>query len=64
MVRHEKQIYLFYPALIFHYLYTVCENRMRFGIVKSEMQFPLAFALSFRYICLTGGNRLRFGTTE
>lgn len=24
---------------------------MRFGIAKSEMGFPLVFALAFRYIC-------------
>ena len=28
------------------------EYRMRFGIVKSEMRFPFASALAFRYLCL------------
>ena len=28
------------------------ENRMRFGIVKSEIKFPFVSALTFRYFCL------------
>ena len=28
------------------------EDRLRFGIVKSEMRFPFASALAFRYLCL------------
>ena len=28
------------------------EYRIRFGRVKSEMKFPFAFALAFRYICM------------
>ena len=27
------------------------EYRIQFGRVKSEMKFPFAFALAFRYIC-------------
>lgn len=35
-----------------HFFY-ICnyEYRMRLGIAKSEMGFPLVFALAFRYIC-------------
>lgn len=29
---------------------------MRLGIAKSEMGFPLVFALAFRYICDSLGN--------
>lgn len=34
-------------------LFYICnyEYRMRLGIAKSEMGFPLVFALAFRYIC-------------
>ena len=28
------------------------ENRMRFGIVKTEIKFPFVSALTFRYLCL------------
>ena len=35
----------------FHYLCTVCENRRRFVIAKSEMRFPFVSALTFRYLC-------------
>ena len=28
------------------------EYRMRFGIVKSEIGFPFASALTFRYLCI------------
>ena len=27
------------------------ENRLRFGIAKSETRFPFVSALTFRYIC-------------
>lgn len=35
-----------------HFFY-ICnyEYRMRLGIAKSEMGFPLVFALAFRYLC-------------
>lgn len=35
-----------------HFFY-ICnyEYRMRLGIAKSEMGFPLVFVLAFRYLC-------------
>lgn len=36
---------------------------MRLGIVKSEMGFPLVFALTFRYIC-KHEYRIRFGIAK
>ena len=42
---------LFCSALAYMYL---CHygDRIRFGMVKSEMWFPFVFALAFRYICM------------
>ena len=39
------------------------ENKMWLGIVKSEMRFPFASALTFRYLCWYE-NRLRFGIAK
>ena len=36
---------------------------MRFGIVKSEMNFPFVSALTFRYLCKYE-NRMRFGIVK
>ena len=36
---------------------------MRFGIVKSEMNFPFVSALTFRYLCKYE-NRMRFGIAK
>ena len=41
---------LFCSALAYTYLCHY-EDRMRFGIAKSEMKFPFVSALTFRYIC-------------
>lgn len=47
-----------------HFFY-ICnyEYRMRLGIAKSEMGFPLVFALAFRYIC-KHEYRIRFGIVK
>ena len=39
------------------------EDRLRFGIVKSETGFPFASALTFRYLC-EYEDRLRFGIVK
>lgn len=46
-------------------LFYICnhEYRMRLGIAKSEMGFPLVFALAFRYIC-KHEYRIRFGIVK
>ena len=43
-------------------LYYLCtyEDRLRFGIAKSETRFPFVSALTFRYLCWYE-DRLRFG---
>ena len=48
-----------------HYFFYICnyEYRIRFGIVKSEMNFPFASALTFRYLC-EYEDRLRFGIVK
>ena len=40
----------FASALTFRYLCKY-EDRMRLGIVKTEITFPFVSALSFRYLC-------------
>ena len=44
-------------AFDFRYLCTY-EDRLRFGIVKSETEFPFASALTFHYLCGAEGYRL------
>ncbi|WP_410078111.1 hypothetical protein, partial [Barnesiella intestinihominis] len=39
------------------------EDRLRFGIVKSETRFPFVSALTFRYLCKYE-DRLRFGIVK
>ena len=39
------------------------ENRLRFGIAKSETRFPFVSALTFRYLCKYE-NRMRFGIAK
>lgn len=46
-------------ALTFRYLCEY-EDRLRFGIVKSETGFPFASALTFHYLCGAEGYRLSF----
>lgn len=47
------------------YFFYICnyEYRIRFGIVKSEMGFPLVFALAFHYVC-KHEYRIRFGIVK
>ena len=33
------------------YYFCTYEDRLRFGIAKSEIKFPFVSALSFRYLC-------------
>ena len=47
----ERNILLSYCIILFPYLCEY-EDKLRFGIVKSEMEFPFASALTFRYLCL------------
>ncbi len=37
-------------SMVFSYLLTVVEDKMRFGIAKLETVFPFVSALSFRYL--------------
>ena len=39
------------------------EYRLRFGRVKSEIKFPIDFALTFHYLCWYE-NRMRFGIAQ
>ena len=50
---------LFCSALAYMYL---CHygDRVRFGMVKSEMKFPFASALTFRYLCMKERGYFRF----
>ena len=46
-------------------VYYLCtyEDRLRFGIAKSEIKFPFVSALTFRYLCWYE-DRLRFGIAK
>ena len=46
-------------------VYYLCtyEDRLRFGIAKSEIKFPFVSALTFRYLCWYE-DRLRFGIVK
>lgn len=58
----ERNILLSYCIILFPYLCEY-EDKLRFGIVKSEMEFPFASALTFRYLC-EYEDRLRFGIVK
>ena len=46
-------------------VYYLCtyEDRLRFGIAKSEIKFPFVSALTYRYLCWYE-DRLRFGIAK
>ena len=56
-VRQKKLSSIELFAFDFHYLCEY-EDRLRFGIVKSETRFPFASALTFHYLCGAEGYRL------
>ena len=62
LVQQKKLSSIEFFAFDFHYLCT-CEDRLRFGMVKSETGFPFASALTFRYLC-EYEDRLRFGIVK
>ena len=56
---HKKISSIEFFAFDFRYLCEY-EDRLRFGIVKSETRFPFASALTFHYLCGAEGYRLSF----
>ena len=48
--KKEKNTRFYISALSFHYLCNY-EDRIRFGIVKSEIRFPFVSVLTSRYLC-------------
>lgn len=49
-----------HPAIFTQVLTIFVEYRMRLGIVKSEMRFRFASALTFHYICEFSNIKIRF----